>query len=345
MDWTILNPNDYTIRELQFETELTKKFIDDVKKIKKFICKRSETSNNETYNIESDFIIKELSRLKKNTTAFAIVIYQKVINFNIQSDKPTALLIARKGSRENTYILSLLCKYEGAIKGLGSILLNKLVEKAKKNSIKYIYVEATSNSYLFYKKQDFDSDSEKDIHTEEEKDETLFGYLYKINYDNDNNNNNDNIFNKDSQIGGKNNTINDCFVDICVFSNCLRYKYKLTGNVVYNLTLYNDNDEIIGKSLLEEWTHPNYLYVSLEIMKIESNLDMGMEILLDIIDNICKKNYVHKTFVLVEHDDDKSKIFYSNHEYEHKKDKMKLMMYEKIHNKTSMIDRTVLSIG
>jgi hypothetical protein len=70
-----------------------------------------------------------------------------------------------------------------------------------------------------------------------------------------------------------------------------------------------------------------------------------MEIILCVIDNICQKNYIHKTFRLIEHNNLNEKLFYENQDYEYKKDKMNLMMYEKIHNKTYIIDRTVLSIG
>lgn len=326
MNFTILNPSNYIIKEINFGDNLSKKFIDDVKKMKKFICKRSETSKNEETNINSTFITSQLMRLKDNSTAFAFVSYQKVINYNIQTEKPTAILIARKGSKNDVYILTLLCKYENTIKGLGTILLNKLIEKAKINNIKYIYTETTPNAYLFYKKSDFDSDSEKDNYTESDKDESLFGYLYII----------------DSNINGGNQLDTN---EISLENKLNKYKYELIGKVSCKLKLYDMNDILIGSASLENWSHPYYSYITFEISDINVLDEKNKEILLCVIDNICKKNYIHKTFILIEHNNSDEKNFFENQEYEYKKDKMNLMMFEKIHNKTYIIDRTVLSIG
>lgn len=325
MNFTILNPSNYNIEEINFGDNLTKKFIEDIKKMKKFICKRNETLNSEEININSDYITTQLMRLKDNSTAFAFVIYQKVINYNIQSEKPTAILIARKGSKNNVYILTLLCKYENAIKGLGTILLNKLIEKAKLNNIKYIYTETTQNAFSFYKKSEFDTDSEKDNYTESDKDETLFGCLYVI----------------DKNINGGSVNVNIDNIE----NELTEYKYYLTGKVSCKLKLYDSKESCIGKATLENWSHPYYSYISFEISDIDVFEDKNKEILLCVIDNICIKNYIHKTFILLEQNENDEKHFYESQGYVNKKDKMNLMMYEKIHNKTHMIDRTILSIG
>ena len=330
MNFTILNPSNYDIKEINFGDNLSKKFIEDVKKMKKFICKRSKTLKNDEININSDFIVTQLSRLKDDSSAFAFVSYQKVINYNIQIEKPTAILIARKGSKKDVYILTLLCKYESAIKGLGTILLNKLIEKAKLNDVKYIYTESTPNAYSFYKKNDFDSDSEKDNYTESDKDESLFGYLYVI----------------DKNINGGNQINDNNILQEYVQEHKLnKYRYELFGKVSCKLKLYDFNDICIGSAILDNWSHPYYSYISFEITNVNVNNEENKEILFHVIDNICKKNYIHKTFSLIEHNNEDEKHFYENQEYEYKKDKMNLMMYEKIHNKTYIIDRTVLSIG
>jgi hypothetical protein len=108
------------------------------------------------------------------------------------------------------------------------------------------------------------------------------------------------------------------------------------------------NDICICIATLENWSHPYYSYISFEIADIHVNDEENKEnkeMLLYVIDNICKKNYIHKTFCLIEPNNEDEKRFYENQEYEYKKDKMNLMMYDKIHNKTYIIDRTVLSIG
>jgi hypothetical protein len=318
-NFTILN-NKYEIKEINFEDkENIKKLNNDIKDVKNFLCKRIDNKNNIQTNIESSFIIREIARLKNNPNAFCYVIYQTVIMYGIQKQKPTAILIARKGTSNNTYILSLLCKYQLAQKGLGKILLEKLIEKAKLNNIKYIYLESVYDSNFFYKKNNFESDSDKFLHTESEKDEKLSGYLLDL----------DKI-----QIGKNNLELN--------IKKCI-YKFILNGNCIYNLIIKNNNKEV-GKMIFEDKLHPTFLYCSIEITNINGDTDKEKDILLIILDALCIHNYINKSEMFCAHDNNDIMNLLKKHGYEQMKDKMMLCYFEKVHNSTQHINKTILSL-
>ncbi len=318
-NFNILN-NNYIIKEYSFDDkENIKKLHNDIKDVKNFICKRIDYKNNIHTNIESSFVIKEISRLKNDPNAFCFVIYQTVIFHNLQKQKPTAILIARKGSNNNTYILSLLCKYQGAIKGLGKKLLEKLIEKANNNNVRYIYLESVYDSIFFYKKSNFESDSDKYFHTDSDKNPELHGYILDL----DKIQNGENIFLEN-------------------IKNCI-YKFKISGDCCYTLILKNNNSEI-AKMTFDDKLHPLYLYYSIEIKDIYTNTENEKDILLTILDSMCIHNYIYKTEMLCTHDDNNIMDLLKKHAYTQMKDKMKLCFFEKTHNKSQHIDRTVLSL-
>lgn len=322
-NFTILNSN-YTIKEISFgDKDNVKKIINDIKDVKNFICRRIDYKNDIKTNLDSSFIVNDIKRLKDDNRAFCFVIYQTVIMYNVQKQKPTAILIARKGSLNNTYILSLLCKYQHAIKGLGGILLQKLIEKANLNQIKYIYVESVYDSNYFYKLKNFESDSEKDLHTESESDPKLYGYILDL----------DKI-----QHNGSGGTSFD------VSSNEAHiYKFTLTGDTIYKLTIEN-NGGIVGWMNIEDHLHPIYVYCSIEIKEVFGNTEKDKEILFTIIDSMCKHNYINKSFMYCLHENEYMMNLLRKYNYTQLKDKMKLCYFENVHNTPQYIDRTVLSI-
>lgn len=308
MNLNILNSN-FNIIEINNESSKLKKFSEHLKSMKEYICMRKDTLKRDYTNISPTFVLNELKQLRNNNFYFCFAIYQKVIMFDKQHDRPTAILFARKGSRNDSYILSLICKHENAEKGFGKMLMDKLIEKAKANNIKYIYVESTSNAKLFYKHFDFDSDSEKKAHTESEKKPELSGYLLEV---------------QKYQIGGSNKSDNKYYFNL----------YNINGQ--YQINLIKNNK--IGKIILSMHLHPQYMYRSLEIMKIEGKYQ---EILIRILDNISLKNYIYKT--LIHMGDSDNAELYKELNYENKKKKLPWDYYEKIHNDSVYIDRTILS--
>ena len=310
MSIIILN-NNYEIKEISQDTpEELSLFSKHLKSMKDYICKRKCSLTKNSFNINPSFITNELTDLKKIDNRFCLTIYQTVISYGIQHKRPTAVLFARKGSKHNTYIISLLCRYEGATKGLGKILMDKLIEKAKSNNIEYIYVESTYDSQIFYKNNEFDSDSEKEKHTESEKKSECNGYILKIN--NEHHGNIDNI-----------------------------YIFKLLYNVgcENKLEIYSNNN-LIGKLLFYIKMHPIYGYISFEI----ENFDISIgNMLLSILDSIAQNHYIYKSHMFLRPEDNYYKNLLVNELYEQKKDKMMLNYFEKQHNTCEFIDRTILS--
>ena len=315
MNLTILN-NNYEIKEISQDTpEELSLFSKHLKSMKEFICKRKSSLTKENFNINPSFIIKELTDLKKLDNRFCLAIYQTVISYDKQHKRPTAILFARKGSRNNTYIISLLCRYEGSTKGLGKILMDNLIKKAKSNNIEYIYVESMYNSKIFYKNNEFDSDSEKEKHTESDKKPECSGYILKMN--------NETM----DQHGGSN--INNIYI------------YKLLYDISYEnkLEIYNNNN-LIGKLTFNIKIHPIYGYISFEI----ENFDISIgNLLLSVLDSIAQNYYIYKSYMFLRPEENELKIFLFNELYEQKKNKMMLNYFEKQHNKCEYIDRTILS--
>lgn len=330
MAFIILN-NSYDLLEISYDTPNLKKIIEHIRDMKNEICNRNESLDKEESNIPSDFISTEVGLIKHNER-FSFIIYQNGLYYDKQTKRPTAILIAKKASNNKTYIVTLLCRHQNTEKGFGKLLIDKLIEKARKIGIEYIYLESINNSRLFYKTIGFESDSEKNIHTDSERNEELTGYLLNVNNKEQNNIN---------MIGGN--------------INNYQFVYDNRKIIIYD-NLNNKN--ILGKIIYEPIMHPLLLYIDLEIVEIISNNNETNDILITIFDNMCKKNYINKSYMLLNEEDtvfpkkrmgdfdkipDKQKELLLNHGYEYHKKKMLLCMYEKTHNEKYIIDRTILS--
>lgn len=344
MSLSILN-NNYKIIEINNKSSNLKKFSEHIRSMKDYICKRSAStkasqiegnqftpfhvSPRKEQNINST-LLNELKQLKANDLRFCFTIYEK------QHDRPTAILFARKGSKNDTYILSLICKFEGAQSHIidymkhnqlcaDKLLMNELIIKAKSNNIKNIYVESVSDTTTFYKHYEFETDSETDFETDSDKKLELSGYILEVDK---------------YQIGGSNKELEKYYFNL----------YLIKSKYFIDLI---KNDNVISNIELHLHLHPIYLYSSLEIIKINtgttpvSGVTMKDStynekiLLLEILDNLSKNNYIWKTFINI-NDNDDEKLF-EELNYENKKKKLPWKYYEKIHNDTVYIDRTILS--
>lgn len=312
MNFNIMN-NNFNIKEFDYSTEpkKLKKFKEHLNSMKEIICKRRETLTKEPSNIKPSFIMDRLRDLKIDQCFFCFAIYQRVNIFHKQKERPTAILFARNGSKNDSYILKLICTHEQTIKGFGKLLMDKLVNKATENDIKSIFVESTSNSELFYKKNEFDTESDKELYTESDKDPELQGYVLEV---------------SKYQTGG---TISSD--DKYYFNVYCKY------NSIYTFELIKDN-KITSKLEARKQSHSQYSYASLEIEKIEGS---NKELLLLILDNISKNHYIWKTYIhgVTEEENE----LFEKQNYLHKNKKLPWKYYEKIHNNPVYIDRTILS--
>jgi N-acetylglutamate synthase-like GNAT family acetyltransferase len=165
----IIFDNSINIIEINYNNYLeNSKIIKDLKKLKNEMCKRKETLKKDSFNIDSDFYLDKINKLNFQNISdvdekysFGFVILQKVFYYNIKTIKPTAVLIVSK--KDNIYIIEILCKHENAQKGLGTLLLKELINKAKKNNISKIFLESTNNASEFYKKLHFVDGNSEDI--------------------------------------------------------------------------------------------------------------------------------------------------------------------------------------
>lgn len=318
MKLTIMNPL-YIVQEYNMYSQDLKEFIKDVKSMKDIICKRKCKENNKDTNISGDFIMNKIEELKRNDDTFAFAIYQSVLIYDKQLKKPTAILFAKKASQCNTYILLLICKYEGTIKGLGTVLLEKLVDKAKQNNITEIFVESTQNAKKFYKQYNFDSESDKEQFTKSEKQEECFGYLYKINIDKK--------IDESTLIGGSDN------------------EYKFNYNIdMRELKLFDANMNIMGEMRISKLMDPIYGYMSLDIDDY-NEMNPITNILIRILDCICENNMIFRTRVLINPTNINAIKMFENNGYIHRNKKIEKQLYyvDKLHTETHIIDRTVLS--
>jgi hypothetical protein len=324
MSFIILNSN-YEIKEFTKESNDINEFVKHIKSMKEIICKRKCKKSGEEFNLTTNFILKEVAELKKDDSRFAFAIYQSVLLYGKQTKRPTVILFARKSSKNNIYILSLLCKYEGTQKGFGSLLLNKLIEKGNQNNIGYIYVESTYNAKTFYKQHDFDTESDKEQFTDSEQQIECYGYLLDITKKNNN-----------IIVGGTKNW----FFNAKDLQHKI-YTYKYNDNI---LQLY-DNDILLGKIKLVTKMHPQYCYISL-IIDDYSDSDMELnKLLFNILDCLSLEKYIYKTEIFINPNNKELIKLFEELNYEHKKNKIENMLYyfEKIHNQPHIIDRTVLS--
>jgi hypothetical protein len=323
-----LYDNNYNIIEVNNESVELEHFLEHIKSLKNNICKKKETLAKDLINISPSFIFNELTQLKIDNSRFCFTIYQTVSNkqpfpftFN---ERPNAILFARNGSKNESYILSLICKNKNIQKEFCKRLMEKLIEKAKTNNIKYIYVESTNNDNLFYKNHDSSEESLKQSEADQRPpievvaypNPELSGYMLQVNKS-DRDQGSDIV----SQSDGK------------YYFNL----YEINGKYIIELI---KNNNIICKLTLRKHLHPQYMYTSLEIINIEGDIN-EQKILLIILDDISLKNYIYKTFIHI-NDGDNVEI-YKELNYEHKKRKLPWDYYEKNHNDPVYIDRTILS--
>jgi ribosomal protein S18 acetylase RimI-like enzyme len=163
--------NEFNNKDLQI--------IKDLRKFKKELCYRKETMTEKEYNISSEFFLLQLNALIKNDEYFGFVVLQKIKFYNSITDKPVALLIARKSSDKNSYIILLLCRHEKSQKGLGKLLINQLINKAKNNNINKIFLESTKYASKFYDSLGFKNIEKCEI-TESEEQIECYGYFLSL---------------------------------------------------------------------------------------------------------------------------------------------------------------------
>jgi len=335
----VIKNNSYDILEIDNSSPNLKKIISHIKDMKDIICKRSIKLDKDEINITPEFIINELKLFRHELGYFIFLVYQKVLFYEKSTIRPTAILIAKTSIKNNSYILKLLCRHEESNKGFGSMLLNKLIDKARLNNIKYVYTESIINAISFYKKIGFESESEKELFTESEKDVSTFGYLIDVNkcklYLKDKKDDNkieiiDKKTNEIIKIGGN---INETI--IC--NN--KYDYKINRNYSkFTLKVFENNEEL-GELKFEE-NQNILLYKRIEIINIVGlNTDIGI-ILLTILDNLCSKNFIYESYMHTNNENEINILLGCN--YIQKKDLMDFKHFRKLHNEQYLIDRTVL---
>ena len=155
------------------------KIIKDLKKFKKEMCYRKETLTKKEYNISITFYLLKINDFIEKDNYFGFVILQKVNIYNKISDKPVSVLIARKSNSGLSYVITLLCRHQNTQKGLGTLLINEIIKKARENNIDEIFLESTIYASTFYEKLGFKFCDKKDI-TESEDDVECVGYLLKL---------------------------------------------------------------------------------------------------------------------------------------------------------------------
>jgi hypothetical protein len=211
--------------------------------------------------------------------------------------------------------LKLICKFEGATKGLSKILMDKLIDKAKELKKDYIFLESVPNAKYFYKNYGYESDSEKEIYTESEKDETLSGYVLKLNN------------NKISNIVGGGKIIEQ--IEYIYQDDFLEIKM---------------NQKVIKKLEISRKYHPIYLYLTLELDTLENKEEFY--IFLNILELIAETKYIKSIELYLEFEEYlKNKTdFLEKNGYLIKQqfNNMLIILEKKIHP-SYILDRTVLS--
>ena len=322
MNFSILNSN-YEIKEYIKQSNDINEFGKHIKSLKEIICKRECKNTGNYNNISSNFILNEVNELKNDEQRFAFAIYQTVLLFGKQTKRPTVILFARKSSKDKIYILSLLCKYEGSQKGLGTLLLNKLITKARENNIGYIYVDSTYDAKTFYKEHKFITESDKEQFTESDEKNDCYGYILDVNK----------LLQNDDQLGGTQNDVHKY--------NMHTFNYNVKNR---ELELYQNN-LLLGKLKLQINMHPLYSYISLVIDDYDESKPEINKILIHILDSLSLEKYIYKTTIFINPNNINVIKLFEELNYEHKKHKIENMLYyfEKIHNQPHIIDRTVLS--
>jgi hypothetical protein len=342
----LVKNNKYTIEEINNGVYGLSSYLNHLKSVKDIICNNSKNQSDEY--IPGGFITEQIGRLRNESDYFAFLAYQEVTLYKNDTIRPTAVLFARKGSKNNTYILTLLCRFWQAQKGLGKILLDKLIQKAINENIDYIYLESVPGAIDFYHKNDFSDDDEKNVHTDSAIKPELAGQILVVkNY----------RIAQDPQNGGSYGSSKYHFNDILKthnqtlsssqeYSNVkdnLNFKISSQGSI-HNISLFNDSAQV-GKLFMKDSMSMLLGYVSMRICEINASTDDYLGILLIIADNICKNNYIQQT-TFITNDNNiilmlKKMGYEQDFSYKDRTDPHKFK-FQKIHHKNHVIDRTVL---
>jgi hypothetical protein len=266
-------------------------------------------------------MLKLLKIIKyENDRCCIIAFNHNNINSDIINDyKIIGLVSSRESLNNNTYIINLLTSIENnPPKKIERKLLDTIVEKARENDIKYIYMETTipknNGEYLFYNPYEITVNKEP----------LLTGLLllplvfmfsseYKIcdSYDLDTNFTKNNIaFN---------------------LYKCSIYDYKLTiskpfiNNNVIGTLEFTINEMVVG-----------YRECIVENIICEAEYYC---LLLTAFDNMCTNNFIYKSSV---NTTDENEIHFKDCRYEMYRQPYPYKFYKK-YNETYVIDRTVLS--
>lgn len=215
------------------------KIIKDLKNLKNEMCFRRETIYKDASTINNDFYLNKINKLVSNddNMHFGFVIIQKVNLYGRFTERPVAVLIARKAQDTNNYIITLLCRHEKAQRGFGTLLIKKIIEKAKNNNIDKIFLESVNNASNFYEKMGFNFD-EKSTITDSEKQIDCEGYSIDV---------------KNIQIGGNNKKFlisNKKYNYLKENNNNSYYAYLYENDVIVSAFCFDKDIHISGKKML-----------------------------------------------------------------------------------------------
>lgn len=174
-------PGTPELVEFTNSTPGVKKIYDHIKSVADSICFRRETLTHESSNLTREHIINELGRIRGNKNSFGFLYYMPCIVGDARTKRPVALMLARRGSRAEGYVVSLVCRMEHAERGLGKKLFDNLIARAKLEGVRTVVVEAVFGATRFYQSLGFKScEGEKATFTESSEDDTLFGMVLDV---------------------------------------------------------------------------------------------------------------------------------------------------------------------
>lgn len=113
----IIQPSLYKIVDVNNQSDIFKTVAEHIKYMKKSICERKETLYKDGSNIDQNFIMKQIGLTREESSRFILAIYQYVILYGKKSKRPTAILFYKTSSKNNSYIVSLLCRHQLAQSG------------------------------------------------------------------------------------------------------------------------------------------------------------------------------------------------------------------------------------
>ncbi len=142
----------------------TKKLIDKYKHYytkyakKKYncqICKNIYNAKKYLYYFCNNALSNNYIRNSLNIFTFGYLIYDVIYFYDNKKYIPTAGIIVEHNNMLNYYNILVLINFN-KIKGRGKILINKIINKAKINNIKYIVLECSNELVNYYKKFNFE---------------------------------------------------------------------------------------------------------------------------------------------------------------------------------------------